>query len=872
MEKSLSHGRSQKSIHAVEMFVNQNKVIVPSGDSLIYDAEELWADGIDRSLARYLHGLLFLRDWPASILNDETGQLALIARTIILDWHGNFPDYKECQHSMAFHDETTAQRLLTLVTIIEACKKYLNQEQLEPLTRLTLETSNLLLNENFHSSGNNHGMFQDIALRNYSIFADPKDTSIEEKLRISINRLNEYFQSSFTSDGVHRENSPTYHLMITRNLSEHTAFLSILGLDHGNLELTSLLEKAGEYATHAVLPSGVFLPLSDTQQTAISDNRHNVFNSDEFAFATTMGRRGKEPLKKWLSLPDSGYFYARDEWTDKNSTFISFVAAYNGDYHKHSDDLSLFLWTRGIPVLSEAGPFGYNYADPLTKYGFSQYAHNNIIVNQRSTPRTDLNSNSVWMGGVEEDDYGLSVEAGTGRLKNAYHGRKVEISNDFNRIVVFDSIQSIEINKYECLWNLGPEIDVVTHGDGFELFHNGDKVADAFIEATSPVSISVHKGELRPRPLGWHFPAFGKSTPTNTVIVTVEGADASINTTFNLKNFKYEDRGLAKNEEGWLQSVTVPKLNYLLDKAKLVSPNLAVVFSALAPVGNFSYNYRRSMGDSKYNVLYILDDFGDQGSYYWLQHGRDNIYTAVQDLIRKTMRDLGIESASCVSMFGTSKGGTAAILHGAGLGAGAVFVGAPQFKVGSFLSKPHPNILNYMSRGSTPAHVFSLDKRVVEKLDSFKVLPPIHQIVGSEDHHFRGHALPLFDYLRSRGSSAELEVLSGVPHSEIGMIYRMLLPKVAFSALTASFESIRQYDCQINSVDRDLNLVMNSKSDDLYSYKLYCGQKLISTEPYSRRKQISWTSLPAGFYRVRVYTRTAAGGVLPFTTQWNEVR
>ncbi|WP_407608593.1 heparinase II/III family protein [Paeniglutamicibacter sp. ORCA_105] len=866
--KSLPHGRLDSSRSAVKLFVDERKIRLPSGKEISYDADALWEDGIDRSLARHLHGLLFLRDWPASITNDDAGEVAELAIRIINDWHAKFPAYESCSHSMAFHDETTAQRLISLIAIFEASKKYLDVTKQTQIRELMKQTSELLFDDDFHSTGNNHGMFQDIALRTYCVYNSSYDEQVDKKLETSIRRLDNYFISSFTEDGVHTENSPTYHLMITKHLAEHAEFLKLLGVGQSEQRLEGLLEQAGEYATHAVLPTGVFVPISDTQQTSISAKHHNVFGSPEFEFAATAGKSGRKPAKKYLSLPRSGYFFARKSWGDESSTFVSFLAAYNDNYHKHSDDLSLFIWHAGQPLISEAGPFGYNYQLPLTKYGFSQFSHNNIIVNGVSVPRTDKNAETVWMKPAVESGGRLTVTAGTGRLKGVHHERTVSISQDFDQIEVSDDLQSLETNKYECLWNLGKGVDVVAHGDGFELFHAGKKVADVFVETSVPVQITVHKGEMKPRPLGWNFPKFGVSEPTNTVMVTFTGQDVAVKTTFNFEDFRFTDRGLNNTKDKWNRSITSPTLNYLLDKPVRSSPHLAVVFSALAPVGNFSYNYRRTMQDLGINVLYILDDFGDQGSYYWLRRGTESVFDAVQDLIRSTMDEVGIVDAANVSTFGTSKGGTAAILHGAGLGAGMVFVGAPQFKVGSFLEAPHPNVLEYMLRGNSRAHAIALDKLVVAKLDSYETLPRIHQIVGTKDHHFNGHALHLQEYLSKRGAIAEMALVEGAPHAEIGQHYRHILPKVVRSYVEGRFESIRQFDYKLKVVSGAIELQLLSFSGNSYSCKLFNGSNLIETVAYTKNNTFVWKGLKAGRYRVRVYTKSNINRMLPFTTEW----
>lgn len=866
VERSLPHGRTEASRNAVQFFMQQRKLQLPSKLVTEYNADTLWEDGIDRSLARYLHGLLFLRDWPESILLDETGETARSAVAVVLDWYRKFPNRGSCSHSMAFHDETTAQRLITLIAIYKASHTFIKDTHLSLMKELMLVTSDLLLDDDFHATGNNHGMFQDIALRSYSALGDLSDPDISIKMSTSIDRLNDYFSSSFTIEGVHRENSPTYHLMITKHLAEHAEFLRLLNSDHGEDALVKLLEDAAEYATHAILPTGVFLPLSDTQQTPISAPHHNVFKSPQFQYAASAGKNGTVPSKKYLSLPKSGYFYARNKWGSTKATFVSFVAAYNDNYHKHSDDLSLFVWHKGQELLSEAGPFGYNYQLPLTRYGFSQYAHNNIVVNGSSVPRTDTKSSSVWMQAMVEGSDGMMVTAGTGRLKDTYHERQVSVASDFQKIEVEDRLQSVNHNKYECLWNLGKNVNVVTHGDGFELFYGKTKVADAYVESSEPVQITVHRGQMKPKPLGWHFPKFGESQATNTVLVTLSGSDASIKTTFNFEKYSFNNNQseLVRKSE---KSSTSPQVLFNLEKKTINNHRLLVVFTK----GQSSCDSFESLRDIDANKLYIHDTFGEQGCYYWMQHGRETVFDSVQQLITSTMKALGIHDSAHVAMFGFDSGGTAAILHGAGVSAGVVFVGSSQFAVGSFLEKSHPSVLQYMSRGETRSHAVMLDERFVNKLNSFEAIPRIHQISGIVDSQYPHQSTLLKDYIASRDVPFEFININSDDKVELEKHYNDLLPKVANDFSNSRFDVLRQYDVTVNCLDSSLLISINADPGRYFSFKLYRSNVLVNTTAYSNKSSFSWNSLKSGRYRVRIYERSAYERMIPFSTSWISV-
>ena len=60
---------------------------------------------------------------------------------------------------------------------------------------------------------------------------------------------------------------------------------------------------------------------------------------------------------------------------------------------------------------------------------------------------------------------------------------------------------------------------------------------------------------------------------------------------------------------------------------------LVIVFSGFSPKGPV-YNYMRTLNSFKcVNQLYILDDFGYRGSYYWLEDGKDTPRALTNGLI-----------------------------------------------------------------------------------------------------------------------------------------------------------------------------------------------------------------------------------------------
>lgn len=71
------------------------------------------------------------------------------------------------------------------------------------------------------------------------------------------------------------------------------------------------------------------------------------------------------------------------------------------------------------------------------------------------------------------------------------------------------------------------------------------------------------------------------------------------------------------------------RLKYILKRHG--SKTLIVSFSGFSPTP--AYNYMRTMKSIKADQLYILDDFGLKGSYYWYENGKDTPLRLVQSLV-----------------------------------------------------------------------------------------------------------------------------------------------------------------------------------------------------------------------------------------------
>ncbi|MDJ0351364.1 heparinase II/III family protein [Pseudarthrobacter sp. PH31-O2] len=869
-------GASDPSARArVEKLFKDGEIVSARFGTLPFKNGDIWADTSKRSQARYVHGFLFLSDWHRTVLCDPVAgpDYAAFALSVTRTWSANYGDATRIPE-VSHHDETTAQRLIQLTALLPRLKGLLPADDYNWLGALALDTARLLATDDFHATGNNHGMFQDLSLLYFSVVCDFVSAEEREDLFATATaRLHSYFSTSFTSDGVHVENTPTYHLMVSKHVHDVLGILSQTGHHHADY-YRSLIRNAAEYATHALMPNGMYPPISDTtQQLETGAARQNIFDSSEFAYAASGGKIGSKPHQRTLVLPDSGYAIYRSAWGNPKASFAFFSAAYNANYHKHSDDLSLFLRSDGVDLLSEAGAYGYDYKDPLTKYGYSSYAHNCIVVDGISLPRTDDSAHLTTMEAHEVRADGYRVTGRTGRLRNTTHSRTVDIQerNGIPSLEVSDIIESQEEHSYELLWNLGPDVETVIHGQGFELFQNGRKVMDLQFDANVPTSVSLHKGEKRPRYLGWRFPRFGEAVPSPVVKISFQGKHAHLKTRIRLAEFNYLDRGLNDKSAGWQRSIGKVGLNYLSVPASSDAGGgkLTVVFTAIHQPGDFTYNYRKSVDEAGTHAIYILDDFGDQGSYYLTDHRDNSIFESTQALIHQELQRLGLAAKDLITA-GSSKGGTAAILHGISAGAGRIIVGAPQVKIGSFVRDPHPNMLGFMMGDTSEDSVATLDAVVFDAIDDMTATTRLSILVGEADHHYKNHVLPLMSHAEANHKEIDLTVLPGLPHAEIGAEYRKFLTEKIQEEAPGDDRDTVHYTLRASGGEpAELCLTVRVAAGWELASRLFRGAESVARTPYGPDGTVVWNDLPTGRYRARVFLRNTAEDVVrTITTTW----
>lgn len=487
-------------IYNAEKIIYNHGFYISPYEIVYYEGDINWEDiNRGRTYLRYLNSHSFIWYIIDAYKITKDKKYLESGLDIIYDWIYKYSGRYD--NKIAYHDETTALRMNSWLGFILTSTSIISKEKLILLNENIRFTANILANDEFHSTNTNHGMFQDISLLLYSkVFT--KDKYSDKYKLLSYSRIKKYLDYIYTSEGVHKEHTPKYHYIITDTIKQ---IYSIFKNDDSEFVsyMKDIYEKSLNFSYQIIKPDGNLPQIGDNQCIRVSEDKifSKLYNDKYFSYAITKGKSGVKPKYENVVFKESGYAIFRDSWKNKdNALYILFLAAHHSKYHKHSDDLSIIIYYKGQDIITEAGFRGYDYDDVYTQYAYSAYAHNNLIIDNKSDlyrfsyndkikkiyiKEYNLDSNCPYVVGVNE------------RYKNIVHKRTVKYNKENNSIFIIDKISSNEKHNYKIGFNLGDGIEFFMQGDKMILTKENNKIGEISLKSDSNYVINSYYGEKK---------------------------------------------------------------------------------------------------------------------------------------------------------------------------------------------------------------------------------------------------------------------------------------------------------------------------------------------------------------------------------------
>lgn len=492
--------------------------------------EDIYNENYNRSVLRLTHGFAII--YPLAKTYEETNDTKYILKCIdIIDnWINKFR-YPEYKNSMAFHDETTSLRLIHFIYVFDISKNILHVGKIKNLYLEIKETAKLLSLPSFYSLNTNHGFFQDLSLIIYSRYFKYDEHS-PEYYKLSIIRIKSYFDYIFTKSGVHKEHSPEYHFLIANK---------ILSLIHSELiddiefyeYIKSIYLDTCKFSTYISKPNMELPQIGDTQPGMYIDSIYKNLYEDINYKSLINKEFNNITLNTDYVFDDAGYAILKNKWGE-DSIYILFCASYHTKYHKHCDDLSFLVHYKG-DIISESGPFGYMYEDEMCKYGYSSFAHNTLVVNDKSLPRVDGKYDKVGITQFELGKKKSTVTAVNERYEGTIHKRTLSFDKEKNIINIIDYISGEKENNYILLFHLNSEINVKQDKNYIHMYRNYKLIGEIRFTSDDNIDIKYIYGNGNYVVKGINFPKMYKVSSNNVIYININNIKTSIiNTQINI--------------------------------------------------------------------------------------------------------------------------------------------------------------------------------------------------------------------------------------------------------------------------------------------------------------------------------------------------
>jgi Heparinase II/III-like protein/Heparinase II/III N-terminus len=307
---------------------------------------------------------------------------------------------------------------------------------------------------------------------------DPSGTFVDDALtELGRNLLRDVWP-----DGVHRECSTDYHMIVLRSFLGVVANAERFGLELPD-GFRSRVGLACDFALHVQRPDGSTPSLSDGDVGDFGELlalAGDLLARPDLTWAATRGRCGGAPATLDATFATGGYLTQRSGWGTgatayADERFMVLDCGPIGDGgHGHYDQLSVEMVAAGSSIVVDPGRFTYADDDGRWRQWFKgTAAHNTVSVDgldqvpyRRGKPKGRLPT-----ARLVERHSSATLDLITAETRNpaydAVHTRRIAfVGREY--WIVHDRLRDHQPHRYEARWHLTPDAaPVEVSDDGF---------------------------------------------------------------------------------------------------------------------------------------------------------------------------------------------------------------------------------------------------------------------------------------------------------------------------------------------------------------------------------------------------------------------
>jgi hypothetical protein len=499
------------------------------------------------SFSLYLHGLRHIYLLAEAFTNSTDKKYLVLADDFVDSFYEYITKTNEL-HGMTNNDHAISERIENLIYIFDVTSRAdFVLRSLGKLLRLVENDVIKLLGNKYYQRNHNHGIIVDKAALIGLYFLNRVD--MEEKINFIIDRLRTQVEYAYHPDGVHKENSLDYHISVTAMLWGCYNALKHINHDYCNV-LYECLKNANAFIAYALKPDG-FRPLfGDSKGIATFQKQEDgrfkkplaevdTFNNDKhLTFIKSRGKQGKQPENLSMLFP-CGYAFFREHFSDEsfsNATWLSLKAGYITRVHKHKDDLSICLYSKGYDIFVDSGMCGYMPKDKFKDYMESVPAHSTVGIKGISYSIASGNNELFKVQRFTRGslyDYALAssrIYTGVAIFRHLYYLRKQDT------VIIRDEIYSENEQSFAQYFNLSNYVTPLHLSNESVVLRIGDTQYIADIKQLGDVDeLNLLEGN-ETTPFSFVSTGFGTCEKSSTLEYVKKGKNIEFVTVVEIKH------------------------------------------------------------------------------------------------------------------------------------------------------------------------------------------------------------------------------------------------------------------------------------------------------------------------------------------------
>lgn len=360
---------------------------------------------------------------------------------------------------------------------------------------------------------------------------------------------------SFDNDGIHMERTPIYHMVAAGVYLQCFRLCKLNGIPVAPYALPTLV-KAADFLLSLVKPDFSTPMIGDADRVDLLTRRcdtslyegmnltfdpkelnemrayfrtlYEITGREDYLWASTKGKEGKEPGERNFAYKDAGIYVMRTGWGSEDTYFhIHGVQLERGEKstHSHNDTGHLELHIKGEDILTDSGRYIYNSScwKDWRHYFLSAKAHNTLYVDDHEMGTvpgvTRVRGVRTYCHRFEEnEDYRLIDISHNGyvyREDPIYHRRRV-VNLPGDVFVIDDQVTGLGLMEHDIRLYFNFAFGALTDKGNGELGYVSGKGRpyDMRVSASGNVEFEILEGSENPIG-GWlsHGYAWRKAIP-----------------------------------------------------------------------------------------------------------------------------------------------------------------------------------------------------------------------------------------------------------------------------------------------------------------------------------------------------------------------